>query len=56
MSCDELSYLLSDAYNRAMVAASPDDIRPIRRAFGRAIRALRSGDGAPAALLVVRWP
>jgi hypothetical protein len=56
MSANDLSYLLSYAYDRAMVSADPADVRPIRRAFGKAIRALASGDIAPALLLVNRWP
>lgn len=56
MSANDLSYLLSYAYDRAMSSAAPDDVRPIRRAFGRAVRALGVGDTGPAALLVARWP
>lgn len=56
MSSHDLLFLLDYAYDRALCGASPDDTRPIRRAFGRAIRALRAGDPRPAVLLVERWP
>ncbi len=56
MSANDVSYLLSDAYNRAMSAVAPADVTTVRRAFGRAVRALASGDVGPALLLVYRWP
>ena len=54
MSAHDLLYLLDYAYDRAM--CSCDDPRPIRRAFGRALRSLKAGDPSPAVLLVERWP
>lgn len=56
MSANDVSYLLEYAYDRAMVSTPPADVTTVRRAFGRAIRALASGDIRPALLLVNRWP
>ena len=56
MSSYDLLYLLDYAYGRALTSAGPDDTRPIRRAFGRALRSLKAGDPSPAVLLVERWP
>ena len=56
MSAVDLSCLLSEAYTRA-IHGSPGEDRPsIRRAFGRAVAALKDGDPKPGILLIYRWP
>ena len=56
MSALDLSYALADAYDRA-IHGSPGEDRPsIRRAFGRAVAALKDGDPKPGILLIYRWP
>ena len=56
MSIDTLPFDLADVYERATRTCAPDEIRGVRRAFRRALRAASEGDPKPAILLSYRWP